>query len=227
MRFGPLLKQGCAAWNTNAVGDVQAAQPCLGFIWAQTSKGLPRRGLIALALAVSGCISPEPAFYTLAVAPGAPQPGAPRLVELRRPSIAGYLDRSEIVRGDADPYRLDVRAGERWGEPFGTMLGRVLAEDLNQRLPGSTVFTAQGSLSPDPQARIEIDVPRFDLGTNGRIILRAQVVVSRLHGGGAARTRTVQVEATPASTATTALVAAMSQALGRVADAIAAMLRGA
>jgi len=220
MRFGPLSKQGCAAWNTNAVGDAQAAPK-------QSSKGLLRRGLIALALAVSGCVSPEPAFYTLAAAPGASQPGAPRLVELRRPSVAGYLDRSEIVRGDTDPYRLDVRAGERWGEPFSAMLGRVLAEDLNQRLPGSTVFTAQGSLSPDPQARIEVDVSRFDLGTSGRVILRAQVAVSRPHGGGVPRARTVQVEATPASTATTALVAAMSQALGHLADAIAAMLRNA
>lgn len=192
----------------------------------------PRARLLALvvatplALAAAGCSSPEPAFYTLAATPGTARPGAPHLVELRRPSIAGYLDRSEIVRGDTGAYRLDLRAGERWGEPFGAMLGRVLAEDLSQRLPGTTVFTAQGSLSPDPQAQIEIDVPRFDLGTNGRVVLRAQVAVSRAHNGRAApRTRTVQVEVTPAATGTPALIAAMSQALGQLADAIAAMLR--
>ena len=187
---------------------------------------LRRRGLLALALAsaASGCSSPEPAYYTLGTAPGAPQRGGPRLIELRRPSVAGYLDRAEIVRGDTGGYRLDVRAGERWGEPFDAMMGRVLTEDLNQRLPGTTVFTAQGSLSPDPQARIEVDVPRFDLGTNGRVVLRAQVAVSR-SAGGAVRTRTVQIETVPASAGTPALVAAMSQALGQLADAVASMLR--
>lgn len=192
-------------------------------------RAAPRALLAALLLAAAGCSSPEPAYYTLASSPGAPHPGGPHLVELRRPSIAGYLDRSEIVRGDTGSYRLDLRSGERWGEAFDAMLGRVLAEDLNQRLPGTTVFTSQGSLNPDPQQQVELDVVRFDLGTSGRVVLRAQVGVSRGRGagsGGAAlRTRTVQVETVPASNSTPALVAAMSQALGQLADAVAAMLR--
>lgn len=190
------------------------------------SGGVARRTLV-LALLASGCAgSPEPAYYTLAAVPGTPRPGAPRLVELRRPSIAGYLDRSEIVRGDAG-YRLDLRPGERWGEPFDAMLGRVVAEDLNQRLPGTTVFTSQGSLSPDPQARVELDVPRFNLTASGQVVLRAQVAVTRAHGGGASRTRSVQIETKPASASTSDLAAAMSQAAGQLADAIAAMLRSA
>ena len=177
---------------------------------------------LLLVLLAGGCSSPEPAYYTLAASPGTAQPGGPRLVELRRPGIAGYLDRSEIVRADTG-YKLDLRPGERWGEPFGAMLARVLAEDLNQRLPGSTVFTAQGNLSPEPQARVEFDVSRFDLGASGHVVLRAQIAVSR--AGGTARTRTVQAEVAPASTTTPALIAAMSQAAGQFADAIAAMLR--
>lgn len=186
---------------------------------------LPRRALL-LALLASGCRSPEPAYYTLAASPGVPRPGGPRLVELRDPSIAGYLDRSEIVRGDTG-YRLDLRPGERWGEPFASMLGRVLAEDLNQRLPGTTVFTAHGSLSPDPQARIEIDVPTFDLRAGGRVVLRAQVAVTRTGSKTSTRARTVQVVATPAAASTPALVAAMSHAVGELADAVAALLRTA
>ncbi len=178
-----------------------------------------------LALLASSCSSPEPAYYTLGTAPGTPRSGGPRLVELRRPSVAGYLDRSDIVRGETG-YRLDLRPGERWGEPFGAMLGRVLAEDLNQRLPGTTVFTAEGSLSPDPQARIEVDVPRFDLDAAGRVVLRAQVAVTRTGNKGSTRTRIVQVQTTPASGGgTPALVAAMSQAVGQLADAVAALVR--
>ena len=185
--------------------------------------GLPRRVLL-LALLASGCASPEPAYYTLAALPGSPVPGAPRLVELRDPSIAGYLDRSEIVRS-ASGYKLDVRAGERWGEPFGPMLGRVLAEDLSQRLPGTTVFTAHSSLNPDPQAAIDVDVQRFDLGASGHVILRAQVAVMRTRGK--TLTRTMQVETVPQSNLTSSLVAAMSKALGLLADAVAGMARAA
>ena len=187
---------------------------------------LPRRTML-LALLASGCSSPEPAYYTLAASPGIARSGGPRLVELRDPSIAGYLDRSEIVRNDTS-YKLDLRPGERWGEPFGSMLGRVLAEDLNQRLPGTTVFTSHGSLSPEPQAQVEVDVPGFDLRASGHVVLRAEVVVSRsAHGGPTSRTRSLQIEATPASAETPALIAAMSHAVGQLADAIAAMLRAA
>jgi uncharacterized lipoprotein YmbA len=179
-----------------------------------------------LALLASGCSSPEPAYYTLAAVPGAQRPGGPRLAELRRPSVAGYLDRSEIVRGDTG-YRLDLRPGERWGEPFASMLGRVLTEDLNQRLPGTTVFSAEGSLNPDPQVQIEVDVPAFDLGAGGRVVLRAQVAVTRAGNKATSHTRTVQVVITPAAVGTPALIAAMSQAVGRLADAVAMMLRAA
>ena len=189
------------------------------------NSALPRRTVL-LALLASGCSSPEPAYYALAAMPGTPRPGGPRLVELRRPSIAGYLDRSDIVRGDTG-YRLDLRPGERWGEPFAAMLGRVLAEDLNQRLPGTTVFTAEGSLSPEPQARVEVDVPRFDLGAAGRVVLRAQVAVTRTGNKTSTRTRAVRVETTPASAGTPALIAAMSQAVGQLADAVAALMRTA
>lgn len=185
---------------------------------------LPRR-ILLLALLAGACTSPEPTFYTLAASPGVPRSGGPRLVELRDPGIAGYLDRSEIVRGETG-YKLDLRPGERWGEPFASMLGRVLAEDLNQRLPGTTVFTAHGSLSPEPQAQVEVDVPTFDLRAGGRVVLRAQVAVTRTgRGGSASRTRSVQIVTTPASTETPALVAAMSHAVGQLADVIAAMLR--
>ncbi len=187
---------------------------------------LPRRTTLLMLLA-SGCSSPEPAFYTLAASPGIARPGGPRLVELRDPSVAGYLDRSEIVRNDTS-YKLDLRPGERWGEPFGSMLGRVLAEDLNQRLPGTTVFTSHGSLSPEPQAQIEVDVPTFDLHSGGRVVLRAQVAVTRTaRGGSTSRTRSVQIETAPAAAGTPALVAAMSHAVGQLADAIATMLRTA
>jgi uncharacterized lipoprotein YmbA len=43
------------------------------------------------------------------------------------------------VRSSED-FRLDVSGNDWWGEPLDAMMGRVLTQELTQRLPGSTVF---------------------------------------------------------------------------------------
>jgi len=184
-----------------------------------------RRRALLTGLLLASCASPEPAYYTLAAVRGAPRGGAPSLVELRRPGLAGYLDRPEIVRSSTE-YRLRVGSGERWGEPFGDMVSRVLAEDLNSRLPGTSVFTSTGAISVDAGATIEMDVQRFDLDPSGQVRFLAQVAVSRGRNRANAKARAIRVTVTPASPATADYVAAMSNALGQAADQIADMLRG-
>lgn len=178
---------------------------------------------------LAGCRSAEPLYYTLAPRPGTDVgtgagPG-PKLVELRRIGIAGYLDRPEIVRNGGD-YRLRIAAGERWGESLGDLVARVLAEDLNTRLPGSSVFTSAGSISATPDATVELDLQRFDPDASGQVVLLAQVAVSRERSRSRAVAQTVRLVVTPTGPATTELVAAMSTALGQLADRIAPMLRG-
>ena len=181
-----------------------------------------RRGFLAMPLLLAACASPEPAYFTLAARSGAPLTGGARLVELRRIGLAGYLDRPEIVRTSAD-YRLKLGAGERWGEPLGALVARVLAEDLNTRLPGSSVFTSSGSISAEPDATIELDLQRFDADATGQVVLLAQVAVSR--GRARAAARTVRLVVTPTGPSTTDLVAALSMALAQLADQVAPMLR--
>ncbi len=179
--------------------------------------------LAPLALAASRCTSPEPALYTLRPVLGTPQGGGPIAVKLEQPGLAGYLDRTEIVR-DAAANRLDLASGERWGEPLGDMIGRVLGLDLSQRLPGSSVFTAAGTLSVDATATVELDVQRFDLDTDGTVVLLAQVAVEQ-GSRDPAFTRSLRLTSRPASAATADLVSAMSAVLGQLADALAALLR--
>ncbi len=189
---------------------------------------LSRRGLLGLALAgaATACASPEPAYFTLAAVPGAPRRGGPALIELRRPGLAGYLDRPEIVRSNT-AYSLRVTGSERWGEPLGDLCARILAEDLNARLPGSSVFTSAGSITAEADATVEIDIQRFDADPSGQVVLLAQVAVSRGRTRTAAATRVVRLAVPPAGAGTAELVAAMSRALGQLADALAAMLRDA
>ena len=186
----------------------------------------PRRTLLtAFALApLAACSSPEPAYLH---APGPARlrhPWRPvKLIELRRIGLAGYLDRPEIVRNNED-YRLRIPSGERWGEPLGDLIGRVLAEDLNMRLPGSSVFTSAGAISATADATVELDLQRFDVDASGQVILLAQVAVSRGRGRTAATTA-VRLQIPPGGSATRDQVAAMSLALGQLADRIAPLLR--
>lgn len=183
-----------------------------------------RRILLAGLLAPTSCRSPQTAYYTLASIPGTTQPYRVRLIELRRPGLAGYLDRPEIVR-TGGAYQLSVAGAERWGEPFGDLVVRILAENLSARLPGSNVFTSLGAITAEENAVVELDVQRFDADASGQVVLLAQVAVSRGRGRASPTTRTMRKTVTPAGASTTELVAAMSQALGQLADEIAPLLR--
>lgn len=182
-----------------------------------------RRTLLFL-IALAGCTSPEPTYYTLTPVPGVARGGAPRVVELRRIGLAGYLDRADVVHG-RQGVQLQIANNERWGEPLGDMISRVLAENLTERLPGTTVYNAAGSISADPDATVEIDVQRFDADASLRVDLLAQVAIERRGSHRAETTRTVRLSQPASGSSTAALVTAMSTALGRLADTVAGLLR--
>jgi hypothetical protein len=178
-----------------------------------------RAGVMLAVLCAASCTSPEPTYYTLQPAAGATLPGGAKLIEVVRPGLAGYLDRSDIVLKQAD-YRLSVNSQVRWGEPLSDMIGRVLAQDLTQRLPGSSVFSGDGAIGADPTVRVEINVQRFDAEADGSVRLAADVAVERglSHTPLATHAVTLQMAASPGAGG---LVAAMSVLLGELADQVA------
>ena len=115
---------------------------------------------------------------------------------------------------------MDVLANEWWGEPLDTMVGRVLVQELNQRLPGSTVYGESGAISTRSDATVEINLQRLDLDRQNEVILAAQIAVD----GRVSAARGVSFTVRPADATTPALVAAMSEAIARLADTITAML---
>jgi uncharacterized lipoprotein YmbA len=181
-----------------------------------------RRWLLVAALPAA-CASPNPNLYTLASVPGETVAGAPRLIEVRSVATARYLERSQIVRS-SDDYRLDVLGQDWWGEPLDAMLTRVLVQDLTQRLPGSTLFGENGSVSVSADATLGVNVQRLDQGADGAVILSGQISVSGGRGGDLART--LRLTAVPLNGTTAGLVAAMSAATGKLSDAAAQMLAG-
>jgi uncharacterized protein len=184
------------------------------------SQSLSRRTLLpAAAWLVASCASPNPNLYTLEPPPGPVRRGGPRVIELRSIGLARFLERSQIVRS-SENFRLDVIPNDWWGEPLDAMIGRTLARALTQRLPGSTVYMENGAVSTEPDATLQVNVERLDQDTTGAVRLAAQFAVVRRAGD----TRGVTIEV-PVHGATTAdLVAAMSDAIGQLADRIAATL---
>ena len=171
------------------------------------------------ALLVASCASPNPSLYTLEMLPGPVRRPAVRVIELRSIGLARYLERSQIVRS-SENFRLEVLSNEWWGEPLDAMIGRTLERALTQRLPGSTVYLENGAISAEPDARVQVNIERFDQDASGTVRLIAQYAVVRR----TSETRGVTLQV-PTHGATTAdLVAAMSEAIGQLADRIAAML---
>jgi uncharacterized protein len=177
---------------------------------------------LSAALVAASCASPNPQLYTIAPLPGAVLSGAPRAVELRSVGTARYLQRSQIVRSSED-YRLDLRGNDWWGEPLDAMLGRVLAENLSQRLPQSTIYSSTGAVSGSPEATVELDVQRVDIDRNGDLVLMAQGSVS-FKNQPSADTRSFHITQPPPSPTVEGQIAATSMALAQVADRIATML---
>ena len=180
-------------------------------------------GLLTLGLAACGS-SAEPTYYALASRPGSAQTGAPKLLELRRPGLAGYLDRAQIVRRVVD-YKLNIPNGERWAEPLGDMVGRVFAQDLAARLPESSVFVENGAIAAAADAVVAIDIVRFDSDADGTVHLDAQVAIETTGDAKVMKARRIKLEARPEGDGTPALVAAMSGLLATLSDTVAQMAR--
>lgn len=177
-----------------------------------------RRLLLGALVLPAACSSPDPKLYTLQAVPGPVRSGAPTPVTLRQISLAHYLERPQIVRSSED-YRVDIDNNNWWGEPLAGMVGRVLVENLSQRLPGTQVIAESGAISPDADTRVEVNILRMDADRNGEMVLSAQVGIARRTGEPA--TRTVKLTVHPPGPSLPDYVAAASQALGKLADEIA------
>jgi hypothetical protein len=183
---------------------------------------LPRR-LLLLAALPAACASPSPSLYVIAPVPGPVRNGARDVIELRAIALPRYLERSQIVRS-TESYRVEVLPNEWWGEPLDAMLGRVLVANLAQRLPAGTVFADSGAVTATADRIIEANLTRLDTDRQGVLRLTALVALSGRGKQAPGPARSVAIGVRPQDTTTTALVAAISEAVGQMADAIAAML---
>jgi uncharacterized lipoprotein YmbA len=183
-----------------------------------------RMVVLASPAALLACSSPTPKLYTIAPVDGQPRAGGPGVVLLQQIGVARYLERSQIVRS-SENYRLDVLPNDWWGEPIAAMLSRVLIDELSQRLPRSTVLGENGSVTSTADATIELNVRRLDQDARGSIVLLAQAAVS-FKGRPEPVLRSYRFAVAPGGPGVAAGVAAISAAIGQLADGLASVLLG-
>ncbi len=178
--------------------------------------------LLASLVALAACASPNPRLYTIAPVNGAVHTGGPSVVVMQQIVVARYLERSQFVRS-SENYRLDVRLDDWWGEPLASMLGRVLTDELDQRLPRTTVLSENGAVASTPDATIALNISRLDQDAAGTLVLQAQLSVL-FKGRPEPLLRSFRFMVTPAGVDMPAAVAAISVAVGRLADGVASVL---
>jgi uncharacterized protein len=187
-------------------------------------RGFERRPFVVWlcgTLALGSCASTNPTLYTIAPVPGPVLSSRAKVIVLRSVGIPQYLVRRQIVRS-SENYRVDVSANDWWGEPLDAMLGRVVVQELGDRLPQSSVYLSTSAVTATPDATVEIQLERLDVDAHGQLVLMAQTAASFAHGP--VIRRGFRILVTPPSTAVAGQVAAISKALGQMADGIAEML---
>lgn len=181
-----------------------------------------RMALLALMVALAACSSPNPRLYTIAPIDGQIRSGGPKVITLQQIGLARYLERLQIVRS-SENYRMDLKSEDWWGEPLGAMLSRVLIDELSQRLPRSTVLGENGAVTSSADATIELNVRRLDEDATGNLVLLAQVAVS-FKGQPAPVLRSFRISVPPPGQEVASEVAAISAALGQLADGLTTVL---
>ena len=185
-------------------------------------RGLREMAVLVMVMAFAACTTPPPALYAIAPVQGVAQPRGPKVVLLQQIGLARYLERSQIVRS-SESYRLDVLQNDWWGEPLGSMLSRVLVDELGQRLPQSVVLSENGAVSSPADATIQLNVRRLDEDAAGNLILAAQSAVT-FKGRQTPELQSFHFVVQPQAAGVTGEVAAISVAVGQLANGLSSVL---
>jgi len=143
------------------------------------------------------------------------------VVEVPTVALPDYLDTSDILRRDGRN-ELTASTTGHWGERLSVGITYALIVSLTRRLP--SVLVVHGAVSGQSAREVLVNIEAFDIRQDGRCVLTARwSIVGDDH-------RTVQATergtfvTTAAGQADDAIVAAMADAVGQLADRLAVTL---
>lgn len=132
---------------------------------------------IPLLLLLASCASDVPDYYTLATVGGPQVSDKKFVIEVQKPGVDEAIDVPQMVKEDNGGRTLyDNKA--LWSEPLANMVERVVAEDLAQRLPGSSVVTASGDTPVRPQYLVAMDIRKFGINKKGDAAIEIMVAIN-------------------------------------------------
>jgi uncharacterized protein len=170
--------------------------------------------------------SPPTRFYILnEIAPSTPEPTAAASnqvpVRVEPIVIAPELDRPEIV-SRIGANRVHVAGSDRWAAPLAEQIRRVLSDDLSARLPPGLVADPNEASAKEPRRLLTISIDEFYGDDSCAVRLRASWSLTIPNAANQSGIEQVQVPAS--SPCTGELPAAMSRALGVLADRFAGVI---
>jgi hypothetical protein len=184
----------------------------------------------ALALALTGCFgtSPPSRFYLLSATPpgptSVPSPGPEAALGVFPTRIAAYLDRPQMVTFQGEN-GVALDEYDRWAEPLGSGISRVLAQELASMLPAWRVVPQPWDPTIPLRARLVVDVTTLGWDQKGLVRLEANWAVLEAKGEyPLARGRSV-LHREAAGKGTDAAVAGASALVGEMAREIAAAVK--
>ncbi len=188
---------------------------------------LAMAALLGVTVLMAGCgHSPPTHYFALdavpASAPIASGPLPP--VQLSAVHIPAMVDRPEVVTRVA-PNRLTVGDNDRWGAPLGQMMRGVLAQDLYTRLPAGSFVFPDAPTPPDAR-KLVVTVLDLNADANGALTLQAAWTLMAGRSGQPVLSRETTLAAHGSGTGAAAQAAALSRAMGELADRISESIGG-
>ena len=182
---------------------------------------------------IAGCmgLGPRPdrtRFFTLApLGPEEPTAAAPALdtsLGLGPIVFPAYLDRLAIVRRTG-ANELAISATDRWGESLRETFRTTLQQNLVALLGTPRVVLHPWLRTERPELAVDVEVLRFEPGSNGDADLAARWHLVRVVDGSVLVSRTSEIAEPAGASDTDHAVAALSRALGTLSREIATAVR--
>ncbi len=185
------------------------------------------------AMLAAGCLfSPQPdnsKFYVLApqasngASPNSPTSSAPHqlVIGLGPIKLPEYLDRPEVVTRVA-PDRLELSPTDRWAESLSSDFRQVMAQDLSAQLGTQMITFYPWYRTTHVDYQVQIDVFRFERDSAGTATLVAHW---QLFDGSGAILYATDATITESLKPDESGAAAMSRAVGNLAEQIASSIR--
>ncbi len=185
-----------------------------------------RIGALLTTLLLGACASAPTQYYTLTPVGAdhpAPRGSAGYVIEVADVPLPATIDRSGIVlnKGNGELY---IPPNDAWAAPLGSLIREALTGDLQSRLGRDSVL-APGSLAPHRNLRVlHLTIQQFMADTDGRVVLTADWVLLRAGSSDVLRSGHEVITTQATSGKVAAIVPAMSEALGKLADRTAARI---